>query len=439
MDNDRVDEFAELAVFEYTTQLFQRGKSVIEVSFSLSLLAANIRDHIENDEVRLLSSMYKAKAPRTVAFDESARSALRQSLDKQSGRHWAIHSHLRTRHAPEEDKSEEQVLRATMQVVVCSDVHLGTDKSNRQAFYQWLDSQSGVEVVLLGDILDMWLYGEGLDDAELVKIVSAEWKDLYTHLVRARSRGCNIHIIPGNHDAFIYYVEAPNNDPWVADVLRLSPILKSLKRAIKGTELLSVAQLHYPCYRMKIAGMSLLFTHGHYSNWGWRLLAGLDDGNLDLDASLVTASVSLAHKHARLLRRINNEWDWLRKTHLIEDTAIAITNAVLSAYHGASELLKGKQGELIEIVDKATALYFGGKADVSVVEELNLRTALLQMVQHRREHSFQLAAIREDHMRFLNQAKRTSNIDLATSDFGIDVTRTALSEYAEFDILIFGH
>lgn len=439
MDNVQVDEFAELAVSEYEIQLFQRGKSEIEVSIELHFLSWNIRDDVENDEVRLLKSIYKTNAPDTVHFDDLARSAVQRSLDVHSSRLWKIDSILRELRKPGKRENEGQLSRETLQVVVCSDVHLGTNKSNRQAFYQWLDSQSTVEVVLLGDILDVWLYGKGLDDAELVRIVSAEWKDLYTHLVAARSRGCSIHFIPGNHDAFIYYVEASNNEPWVADVLRLTPVLKSLKRAIKGAELLSVAQLHYPCYRMQLAGKTLLFTHGHYSSWFWRLLAGLDDGNLDLDTALVTASVSLAHKHARLLRRMNNEWDWLQKTHLIEDTAIAITNAVLSAYHGANEMLNGKQGELIEIVDKAMALYFGGKADVSAVEELNLRTALLHMVQNRREHSLQLSAIREDHTRFLNRAKRTSNIDLATSEFGIDVKRTALSDYAEFDILIFGH
>lgn len=443
MDEETYMQCLKLAIRHYAWHLKLRGIKEGEEAFhELEKLAWAVRNGEETDETLVFSRIYERTMPGAITFNQAEKEEIWCEL--------RLIAHLfqvgltgfsDPEHQLVEEKLQEETIEPTLEVIICSDVHLGTKQSNRQAFYEWLDSQSNVQVVLLGDILDLWINAEGLDDDQLIQVVSAEWRDLHSHLARAKTRGCNIHIVPGNHDAFIYYIEAAESDPWVASVLQLTPILARIKQEVKnnGAELLSVAQLHYPYFRLFIANRTFLLTHGHYSNWGWRLLAGLDDAGLDIDSSLVTASVSLAHKHARLLRQFVSNYEWLRRTHLIEDTAISITNAVLSAYGGARELLKGKDGKLIEIIDAATALYFNGQANVSPVEELKLRTALLHMVKHHQEHHLELQSIRLEHERFLKKALCTSNIDITAGTDGVNAVRTALREYSDFDTLIFGH
>lgn len=112
---------------------------------------------------------------------------------------------------------------------------------------------------------------------------------------------------------------------------------------------------------------------------------------------------------------------------------------MLSAYDGAKDLLDNRKDNLIEIIDHATALFFGGKINVSAAEELNLRNALLHMIKHNQEHALELQEIRNNHREFLDSQQRTSNIDIVASEYGMEVIRTKLREYSDFDIFIFGH
>lgn len=436
MDEDSIKKYAKLAVIEYNEST-ANSRSAKSMWVHFEHLAAQVRQGKENEETQKLITILVSISPEPVSLDEPVRNALSFFLSKVAEDYRLISPDITWPLSPQPKDGSRPT--PTMKVVICSDIHLGTNASNRAEFYEWLDGLCNVMVVLLGDILDIWIYGNDLDDDGLVDIVASEWRDLYSHLASAKARGCDIHIVPGNHDAFIYYIEALDNAPWVKKVLNLAPILERVKRATKGSELLSVASLHYPYFKLSIGGKTLLLTHGHYSSWGWRLVAGLDDDALDLDPLLVTVSVAIAHKYTRLLRRVNNEMDWLRRTHLIEDTGISITNAILSAYEGAREMLNKKDDQLLEVIDQATALFFKGKAKASAVEELNLRTALLHMVKHQQEHLHQLQSVRDEHERFLKRNANTSNVDMHRSGDLVRVDRTPLSEYSTFDTFIFGH
>jgi UDP-2,3-diacylglucosamine pyrophosphatase LpxH len=82
-----------------------------------------------------------------------------------------------------------------MKIVVVSDVHLGTEVSDEAAFNTFLgslqDDHEVTDLVLLGDIVDMWrrdASGAFLENMDTMKII----KDLQSKL--------NVHWVAGNHD-----------------------------------------------------------------------------------------------------------------------------------------------------------------------------------------------------------------------------------------------
>jgi UDP-2,3-diacylglucosamine pyrophosphatase LpxH len=96
-----------------------------------------------------------------------------------------------------------------IKVVVVSDVHLGSEKSDKAAFNSFLRSLSGddrlTDLVLLGDIVDMWrrdASGVFLENMESVEIL----RDLKTKI--------NVHWIAGNHDYHLLKLKnrAPHYD-----------------------------------------------------------------------------------------------------------------------------------------------------------------------------------------------------------------------------------
>lgn len=82
-----------------------------------------------------------------------------------------------------------------MKTIVVSDVHLGTEKSEETAFNEFLgslhDDNKVTDLVLLGDILDMWhrdASGIFLENMDTIKII----RDLQSKL--------RVHWVAGNHD-----------------------------------------------------------------------------------------------------------------------------------------------------------------------------------------------------------------------------------------------
>ncbi|MEZ5922745.1 MAG: metallophosphoesterase, partial [Parvularculaceae bacterium] len=116
--------------------------------------------------------------------------------------------------------NQEQEARV---VSICSDVHLGTKYAKKNDFYHWLESRRADEkVVLLGDILDCWIFSKYDDEEDLAERVIAEWTELCTALSRLHKQGTEIHYIPGNHDAFVFFIEMADLVPWCQKVMERS-------------------------------------------------------------------------------------------------------------------------------------------------------------------------------------------------------------------------
>jgi UDP-2,3-diacylglucosamine pyrophosphatase LpxH len=82
-----------------------------------------------------------------------------------------------------------------VKIIAVSDVHLGTEKSNEAAFNEFLgslhDDKKLTDLVLLGDILDMWhrdASGMFLENLDTIKII----RDLQSKI--------RVHWVAGNHD-----------------------------------------------------------------------------------------------------------------------------------------------------------------------------------------------------------------------------------------------
>lgn len=329
----------------------------------------------------------------------------------------------------------------TQQVVICSDVHLGTKASHRKAFFEWLGHCREMTIVLLGDILDLWIYSSTLDDTALAHHVAAEWKDLWHGLHAAvHERHCLVRYVPGNHDAFVYFIESQTQDEWARSIVGRTPLLQAISDLTAKHRLLTLAEIHYPCLRLQVGVTDLVLTHGHYATWGWRLMAGLDDAITPLPSAVAAACVVLAHKNAAELRQLVNQRDWwLNRTHLLEDTALSITNALLRAYDGAWDMMGRSPSDFVALIDSASALYFGARSDVSEVERLRIREALLHLHQGNEHKASDLATVKDTHVQYFNDRRTGTNVRLSTDPSLPTLTTQALSAFATFDEFIFGH
>ncbi|SOE87720.1 Calcineurin-like phosphoesterase [Burkholderia sp. YR290] len=319
---------------------------------------------------------------------------------------------------------------------ICSDIHLGTKSSRSEAFYRWLADQEERRIILLGDVLDLWIYSRTQKDIDLAGYVALEWIALWEALARARDRGCTIDFIPGNHDGFAYFVESClSDDPWSISIVRKTPLLDAILSKTMKYRLVDVADIHYPFLKLNVGTNHILLTHGHFASLGWRLVNGLPD--IEIPAWLTSISTVLAHKNARILRRFNNEKDWLLRTHRIEDTSIAITNALLSAYEEATSMLRNDPEGLVNLVDTAMALYFGGFVKISKTERERIREAFLFMRLDPRDHKQDLEDVRRQHRNLLGW--RTDNVSLSKNGGSLVRTLLPFSAFQDFDTFAFGH
>ena len=82
-------------------------------------------------------------------------------------------------------------------ILVVSDVHLGYEGCNKEAFGKFLDKYESVEIdhlVLLGDFFDFWRR----NNAEII----TENEDVLEKLNKLKAK--NIHYIVGNHDYYMF-------------------------------------------------------------------------------------------------------------------------------------------------------------------------------------------------------------------------------------------
>jgi predicted phosphodiesterase len=328
-------------------------------------------------------------------------------------------------------------------ISVCSDVHLGTKYSKRDDFYNWLkDRRSDETVVLLGDILDFWIFSKSDNRGHLVNRVVAEWEILWKELRKLHDNGTTFHYVPGNHDAFVFFIETAVHFPWSRAVMKRSKEFQLIRDKTKAMRMTEVASIHYPFLQLPVGSQKILFTHGHYSTWGWRQLAGISDLDRESILFLTTASIVLAHKNARILRRFVNEKDWLTKVHGIEDTAISITNAIVRAYEGALRTLGTRPQNAVKLIDLALSVYFGGKPAITMKKEIEIRDALLALSNIQGPNvPKDMEAIWDDTMKYLKDGGSARNVHLDVSSAKLTSTPhfTRFVDFVNPAPLVFGH
>ncbi|MCL6714188.1 metallophosphoesterase [Pseudomonas sp. R2.Fl] len=331
--------------------------------------------------------------------------------------------------------------RRTQLVAIASDVHLGTSASQRESFFEWLKQRkSGEEVVLLGDILDFWIYGKRDTDSILLRRIQIEWVSLWNELNRLKNAGVRFHYVPGNHDAFVWFIEAAPYLKWGPPLMEKTPLFRTLREMTSQCRLSHVASIHYPYLEISVAERAILLTHGHFDTaWDW--ISHISETGSGCRVAMTTITTSLAHKHSRKLRRLVNEVEWLRRTHGIEDVSIAITNSIIKTYQDIAARFEFEPGKLIDKIDKAMAVHFGNPAELSEEDDQHIRDALLYLdVQHASRNSDQLQSIYDRTIKGISSSKELN--------FTIGVSkRSATSplsskEFRSFhfpDALIVGH
>lgn len=436
----KIKDLVQVTVGCFVRYLQERNVPVADAHEGLYVACEALLAEGTDDFVAMIAGWFEAATGSAVKFDASIRSRLAGEFRATAlmyEKKWVVYPYpgLATRSS----ELEAVQLASAPLVVVCSDIHLGTKSSRRDAFFAWLDRCRNTTVVLLGDVLDLWIYSKSFNDAALAQHVVAQWEDLWLKLEVARERNCRIHYVPGNHDAFVYFVESEHQDRWSYNILSRTPLLRQIADLTQHRRFVALADIHYPCLRLKAGEADILFTHGHYAAWGWRLMAGRADALTPLPTAVASASVILTHKHAALLRKGNNQMDWLKRTHLIEDTAISITNALLTAYEGAWGMMSQSADEFTALIDNASALYFGAQTRVSAAERLRIREALLhlQLGEEKRESGLQ--AVKTAHLRYFTDRLSGTNGRLSTESGQPLMSSTALSKFAKFDDLVFGH
>ncbi len=331
-------------------------------------------------------------------------------------------------------------------VSVCSDAHLGRDDSKEYDFLSWLESRRPDEtVVLLGDILDFWIYSQNDDQEDLITRIVAKWNKLWDRLNSLRQHNTKIYYVPGNHDAFVFFIEAADHFPWAKAIMDRSEDFQKIRDKTKGKRFSSVIDIVYPFLKLKlpIRNKQILFTHGHYVRWRWRQITGIleitEIDSSDIISFLTTASIVFAHKHARKFRKLVNEKDWFMRVQRIEDTAISITNAIVCAHEEARKNLVSNPEITLNIIDKAIELYFCGNAKISDEEELRIRDCLLTLSQLQGYNvPRDMQDVWDETMDFLNRACGES-VHLDCSGKQTILHRTPFRDFQEPDCLMFGH
>ena len=82
-----------------------------------------------------------------------------------------------------------------IELLVLSDIHLGTYGCQAKELYHYLKSVKPKTVVLNGDIIDIWLFSKKYWPSSHMKVV----KQILNYL----ANGCDVYYITGNHDEML--------------------------------------------------------------------------------------------------------------------------------------------------------------------------------------------------------------------------------------------
>lgn len=83
-------------------------------------------------------------------------------------------------------------LKRKIEVVVISDVHLGTYGSNAKELVNYLESIEPEILILNGDIIDIWQFNKRYFPKSHMKVIQS--------ITSLLTKGTKIHYITGNHD-----------------------------------------------------------------------------------------------------------------------------------------------------------------------------------------------------------------------------------------------
>ena len=89
----------------------------------------------------------------------------------------------------------QNVKKRKLDIVVLSDIHLGTYGCHAKELLQYLKSIKPKTVILNGDIIDIWQFSKRYWPKSHMKVIK--------YLTGWMSKGVKIYYIPGNHDEML--------------------------------------------------------------------------------------------------------------------------------------------------------------------------------------------------------------------------------------------
>jgi UDP-2,3-diacylglucosamine pyrophosphatase LpxH len=301
--------------------------------------------------------------------------------------------------------------------------------------------RKGDTLILLGDILDFWIRGnEGHWPKDRVV---GSWKTLYRELAPLRKREVDVHYVAGNHDSFLFYLEAGYAFEWTDIVLRKSQALTDVFHETARYRMSKVATVHYPFYKLTLSPeaapkITILFTHGHTNERYWRVISGMPESSPSTKAFVTALTTALSHRFAYPLRAVGQISEHgLRR---VTDTGLQITNAVVTAYY----LTKGKRvddnlEEFARLLENAFRDYFDD-ASRKESDALDIKAALLTVQQF--DERSDLVPFRDLTREMLRrEAHRDSNFTIryvAPTGY-MAMSHMPYNELTEFDRFVRGH
>ncbi|MBI4001232.1 MAG: metallophosphoesterase [Nitrospira defluvii] len=304
--------------------------------------------------------------------------------------------------------------------------------------------RSGDTLVLLGDILDYWISAKEIQQSTVLN----NWRDLYDCLSRLRKSQVAVEYIPGNHDAFVFYTECGDVDDffWSTWLFENCGTFRSLRDETRERRLSRVCDIHYPFFRKVIGRRNVLFTHGHWIDLAWRILAG-DAGRLVEGRRLAkfwvvakALNTCLVYKYASDIRRVFNQYlddeDIFELTRRAEDVSYCILAEMLiscgSSVPGELAFTQASQE-----MDKAFQEFVRGHEtrDRRACRERGRQ--LLEEWMRDDPPATQVDRVRDALQRQSDAYSYSLYRD--GQGRGTKVKYTPLSELADFDALVFGH
>ncbi len=156
-------------------------------------------------------------------------------------------------------------IKRDLQVIVISDVHLGTFGCHAKELLQYLKSVNPTTLVLNGDIIDMWNFSKSY--------FPSSHMDVMRYIMKMASRGTSVYYITGNHDEMLRkYTDLQLGNLQIVDKLLLS--LNDKKAWIFHGDVFDSSTKGYAKFLAKLGGKGydLLILINCFTNWCLQLI-----------------------------------------------------------------------------------------------------------------------------------------------------------------------